>query len=533
MADSRILDQQGKPFKLKDLAEPQTSRIASLHSEFAGHPSRGLTPARLACILEQAEQGDIQAQSDLFEDMEDKDGHIFAEMQKRKLALQTLDWDIVAPRNASSAEKSATDKVKELMQGINDFEDVIFDMADAIGKGFACLEFNGWTTTVGERLPSAITWQPQRWFMVDKATRRNLRLRNNTPDGEDLNPFGWIVHRHKAKSGLLTRNGLHRVLSWPYLFKNYSVRDLAEFLEIYGLPLRLGTYPSGATDKEKSTLMRAVVNIGHAAAGIVPEGMMVEFKEAAKGNKDPFEAMISWCERTQSKVILGATLTSQADGKSSTNALGNVHNEVRHDITHADARQLASTLTRDLVYPIAMLNTTGIEGLHRCPRFVFDCEEPEDLALYSDAIPKLVGVGVPIPVSHVQQKLNIPVPQDDEPVLQRASEAPPNDTVAELVSKILNGGCPSCGVAALKHSPQHKDVANHYVDQLDERTQAAFEKLTDPVQHLVNNATNMAELATGLLKMFEEMDEADLAQAMGDAFAAAELAGRFEVQEGN
>ncbi|SLM64493.1 Mu-like prophage FluMu protein gp29 [Dickeya aquatica] len=49
-------------------------------------------------------------------------------------------------------------------------------------------------------------------------------------------------------------------------------------------------------------------------------------------------SMIEWCERTP-KVILGGTLTSQADGKTSTNALGNVHNEVRHDILVADARR--------------------------------------------------------------------------------------------------------------------------------------------------------------------------------------------------
>ena len=66
-------------------------------------------------------------------------------------------------------------------------------------------------------------------------------------DGAELAPFTWIVHKHQAKSGYLSRSGLHRILAWPFLFKNYAVRDLAEFLEIYGLPLRLGKYPSGAS----------------------------------------------------------------------------------------------------------------------------------------------------------------------------------------------------------------------------------------------------------------------------------------------
>lgn len=86
--------------------------------------------------------------------------------------------------------------------------------------------------------------------------------------------------------------------------------------------------------------MEALVSIGHNASGIIPDNTKIEFKDAAEGQSDPFMAMINWCERTESKVILGGTLTSQADGKSSTNALGNVHNEVRHDLLTADARQL-------------------------------------------------------------------------------------------------------------------------------------------------------------------------------------------------
>jgi len=61
----------------------------------------------------------------------------------------------------------------------------------------------------------------------------------------------------------------------------------------------------------------------------------------------------------------------------------------------------------------------------RCPRFVFDCQEPEDLALYADAVPKLVGVGTPIPVSWLQERLRIPAPEKDKAALSRAAPAAP------------------------------------------------------------------------------------------------------------
>ncbi|MBN0735386.1 DUF935 family protein, partial [Pseudomonas aeruginosa] len=89
------------------------------------------------------------------------------------------------------------------------------------------------------------------------------------------------------------------------------------------------------------TLLRALAALGHNAAGIIPLGMELDFLNAAQGDPAAFQLMIEWCERTQSKAILGGTLTSQADGKTSTNALGNVHNEVRKDLRDADAKLLA------------------------------------------------------------------------------------------------------------------------------------------------------------------------------------------------
>ncbi|HBQ2112093.1 TPA: DUF935 family protein, partial [Klebsiella pneumoniae] len=72
--------------------------------------------------------------------------------------------------------------------------------------------------------------------------------------GAELMPFGWMVHKHNAKTGFTGQSGLYRVLVWPYLFKNFAVRDLAEFLEIYGLPARVGKYMAGATDQDKDAL---------------------------------------------------------------------------------------------------------------------------------------------------------------------------------------------------------------------------------------------------------------------------------------
>ena len=296
MATSRILGPDGQPMQMPDVQTPQTAHLTALQRELQAHPTRGLTPSKLARILDSAEAGDMTAQFELFEDMEEKDGHIASELNKRRRAC-LLEWEVVPPQKSpSSAELKAAAQLDELLQEVPDFEDVLFDVTDAIGKGFVCLEIE-WHRVERYWLPKTITHRPQSWFELHRGYRQELRLRTYAMQdgvpGEALRPFGWITHVHKAKSGYLERSAMFRQLVWPYLFKNYSVGDLAEFLEIYGIPLRVGKYPTSASEVEKLTLLRALATIGHNAAGIIPEGMLMEFHDAATGDPKAFELMMN------------------------------------------------------------------------------------------------------------------------------------------------------------------------------------------------------------------------------------------------
>ncbi|MDA8257951.1 MAG: DUF935 domain-containing protein [Betaproteobacteria bacterium] len=511
---AKILDARGNPIERNTLEEPQTARLASLHQEFADHPARGLTPQKLHSIMTRAEQGDLTAQSDLFEDMEERDTQIFSDMSKRKRALLTIDWRVDPPPNASAAEKALADYARERLDSIADLEDVILDALTAIGHGFSGLEIT-WGRIGNERLPEKIEHRPQSWFTVDQATRSQLRLRGASMDGEPLNPFGWIVHQHKSRSGYIARSGLFRVLVWPYLFRNYAARDMAEFLEIYGLPLRLGKYPSGATQDERRTLLNAVVNIGHAAAGIIPEGMLIEFQEAAKGSQEPFIAMIEWAERSISKAILGQQIGNDSARKGSL-AGAEVDNEVRKDLLKSDARQLQGTLTRDLIYPILAINK-GLSDIRRCPRLVFDFRDVEDLGVFSESLPKLTGIGMRIPAKWAHEKLSIPEAKDGEEVLAAASPAPVATARAALKFR---------PVGQASNPPQTQD---DLTDALDAQGQPAIEDMINQIREMVDKADSLAQLRDWLLDAYAGMDSSKLQQIMALGIATANLAGRFDV----
>lgn len=450
------------------------------------HPSAKITPSKLKQILEDAENGDIQAQHQLFMDIEEQDSSIAANMMTRKRSVLTLDWRIVEPRNATPAEEKLQAEIDELFYQYPNLEDLFVDLMDAVGHGFSALEIQ-WAQVNGKWIPKGFKPCPQSWFKLDKDDSLLLRTPANQM-GEPLRPFGWVVHRHKSRSTQLARDGLYRTLAWLYMYKHYSVRDFAEFLELYGMPIRIGKYGAGATNAEKRTLLRALAEIGHNAAGIMPESMQIELHNvanagAASGN-NPFLQMVDWCEKSIARLILGQTLTSGADGKSSTNALGNVHNEVRRDLMISDAKQIAQTITQQIILPYLQINVDPNIAPHRVPYFEFDTKEYEDLSVFADAIPKLTGIGVQISESWVRDKLGIPEPQEGELILSTAQGEKTDEKTTALSAVFNHGkGCTcGCRAAALSTQNGKKDEQDELDGLIDDAlANAYFNQQLDPM----------------------------------------------------
>lgn len=519
---AQIVDQYGRPLNKEVLKAPQTAQVAQLNRQWPEHPSKGMTIRKLPRILEAAERGDLSAQADLFEDMVERDGHIFSEMAKRKNALLTLDWSIEAPENATAEEKALAATVSSWIRDIPEFEDIILNAAEAIGHGFAAQEIEKWELDGNLWLPTKIKLRPHRWFCTTPENGDEIRLNDGTMQGSELWPFGWLMHTHNAKSGYIAQSGLYRVLVWPYLFKNYSIRDLAEFLEIYGLPARIGTYASGATEEERNTLLHALVTLGHNAAGIIPQGSEIKFEAAAGGQADPFVAMIDWAERTESKIILGATLTSQADGKSSTNALGNVHNDVRHDILVADSKQLEGFF-RSFIRMLLSLNGYSVSA-RRQPRLVFDTRDIEDIKDFSLGVKTLVEAGADsIPVSWVHKKLGIPVAQNDEPVLKMPAQ--------NLMPSVSLSTSPYRGFAALSTSALEIDdpaqVALDNAQTIPDAINQAMQKLIAPMVAALSSGLSPDDALSRIAASYPALDDSQLQQLLTQSLFVADIWGHL------
>lgn len=519
--DARALEQQ----QTEEGDGAGAARVGQLRREFAEHPSKGLTPARLYQILEEAEQGHLKAQSELFEDMEEKDAQIGADLGKRRQLAAELEWQIVPPDGASRAEKMAAEQAAEVFAGL-EVEDLILDLGTGIGHGWANLELP-WARDGAMRHIAQPILRPHAWFRLHPDDQNVITLRDYSATGAELWPLGWIQHRHRAKSGYVARMGIHRMLVWPYLFQNYALGDLAQLLEIYGLPSVLGKFPKNATDKEKSTLLKAVVSMGKDARGIIPDGMSIDFQEAAgKGSSsDVYKTMMDWCERAKAKAILGGTLTSGTGEGTNTNALGNVHERGQQSLIRSDVRQYAGSIQRDILWPMAALNF-GIDDRRRAPRFYLDTSVPEDYKRLADSLPTFVDMGARIPTWWFHEKSGIPRAADDEEILQPKAQPSPFGA--------LKASSPaSQRLAALRQGEPTVD-GEEQAAQLDTLAEAAAppqDAQIDAIRAAVDEASDLEDLQARLVALATELPIDDLAEAMGDALAAAQLAGRADLLE--
>ena len=345
--------------------------------------------------------------------MEERDPHYAAVLGVRKRAVSKLQPAVEAATDGP-LDQDLADAVRMLVRK-PEFGDMLDDCLDALGKGYSAIEII-WDRSGPVWQPGRYEWRDPRFFAFDRVDGRTLMLLDeagNYHNGVPLAPFKWIVHRPKLKSGIPIRGGLARVAALSYMSKSYAITDWLAFSEVFGMPLRLGQYSPNATEGDIRTLINAVANLGTDAAAAIPDSMRIEFTEpgSRQGGDRLFERLATYLDKQVSKAVLGQTMTTD-DGSSKSQA--EVHNSVRGDIQKSDARQLENTVNRDLVRPFIELN---FGSQRRYPRLTLPVLKPTDIEAFTDALQKLVPLGLGVEASVARDKLGLPDPPEGTDVL--------------------------------------------------------------------------------------------------------------------
>lgn len=522
MAKSSLIDPRtNKPFALAKAeltSEQGGASIASVRSPYGEHPVSGLTPGRLARILRGSIDGDAIEYLELAEDMEERDPHYAGVLGIRKRQVAGLDMTVEAAGDDQRSMDMAN-AVRELVERDQFLEEVI-DILDAVGKGFSATEII-WETSASQWMPARLEHRDPRFFRYDFETGRDLLLREAGGD-RPLDPFKWIVHSSKVKTGLPIRGGLARAVAWPFLFKSFNVKDWAVFCEAYGQPVRLGKYHPNATEKDKQTLLRAVASIGTDYAAIIPEGMLIELIEAnVTGNHELFERRCDWLDRQVSKVVLGQTATT--DAIAGGHAVGKVHDEVRGDIEEADARQLGATLNRDLVRPFIDLNYGPQQ---RYPKLRVGRPEEVDVTRLMGNVKTFVDLGGRVGEAVIRDKLGLPDPEDGEELLGAAARPQ-----AQPVPVDGPDAAPAATTAARqRHDHDHEpDAIDRTVDAITgDQWDAVVAPVIDGLAAEIADAQTMGEVRAILDRRADTMSMSQMTELIASLSFQARLSGEAD-----
>ena len=417
-----LLDQYGRPVRLQKLTEPLAEGgMTGIRQTWAGSAASGLTPAKLASILRACDQGELREFLILAEEMEERDPHYSSVLGTRKRAISGIMPQVEAASD-SARDVEIAEAVREEIAEHPGFADLVEDLLDALGKGFSVVEID-WARSASRWTPERFDHRDPRFFTFDRETRRDLRLLDEAGpvEGVALEPFKFITHRARMKSGLTYRGGLARVVAFSWMCKAYTFKDWMSFIETYGLPLRIGKYGPEATKDDVAKLYQAVANIGTDAAAVLPRSMEIAFEKglSLSGPEKIFETFARYIDEQISKAVLGQTMTADSG---SSQAQATVHNEVRHDIAASDARAVSGAINRDLVRAYVDLNF-GVQEVY--PHLTLPVAEPEDIKTKIEGAAKLMERGVTFKMTELRAKLGFSDPEEGDEIAGGAPVPPP------------------------------------------------------------------------------------------------------------
>ena len=513
------------------VARPVVNEIAvqTIRDRYSSYPSQGLTPYRLAAIFKEADQGDVMRQAELFEEMEEKDLHLAGILQTRKLVVSGLEWEVL-PASDAPEDKKIAEAAKEMVEYVENWDDFLLDMLDAVGKGFAVSEIM-WELSEGLWWIKECKWVHQRRFTFNTPTvlleYPRLITDANPVWGEELVPNKFLVHKYRSRSGHAARGGLLRPCAYGYLFKNYDIKDWLVFNELFSVPMRIGKYKQGTPATEIKALKQAVFNLGVDAAAVVSDTTLIELLEtkATGTGATSFQAFADFWDRAMSKAVLGHT--GSVEGTPGKLGSEDQAKDVRQDLLESDAKALMKTIKFQLLAPWTAFNFGPDAGV---PKFDFHFEGEEDLEktarMYGVLVKEVNFEG--IPEDHLYERFDIPRPTAGQKTVKSAQTpwafGPPGPSREDEKKTQANK-------ATLIKNRSTDDWVSSYMQRIAPALQQARAGALDEIEAWLKSLTVpptkqefVSRINTITGSAFASIDKRSVTDAVTDAYTAFRLA---------
>lgn len=286
------------------------------------------------------------------------------------------------------------------------------------------------------------------------------------------------------------------------------------------MPTAVGKYPSGAVKADQKKLLDALAAIAQDAGVIVPEGMLIELLEAARGGAtDSYEKMARYMDEQISECVLGETLSTTAQATGLGSGTATVQNEVRKEIAQADADEISETLNESLLRWIVDYNLPGAGY----PTVWRDFKEATDTGALATRDKSIFAMGFRPTLKYIQETYGGEWTERAVPPAGRGGAVP-------------DGTAPQFAEGADLAAPVDQATEDQRaLAQAAEDFAAQWQRLLGPrVDELIAYAEASGDLATlreRLAELAADLPPEALLEALDRAGFAANLAGRYEAGE--
>lgn len=353
---------------------------------------------------------------DLYDELE-RDPHIAGILRSRKLAVAGMPWDVFPADAEDSASQEQADFVKDKLGALENINQDIYELMGAVGKGFAVSEVKWRVDPDGSHGIEKILNRPQRRFQFD-AVSRTLKLRkiDNPYLGDPLPDRKFIVHRNGSLYENPFGDAVDQSLYWMWLFKKTVLRFWMTYNEVGMASVPIVKHPANAAPELKDEALSIAEQIRSGAYGRIPDNFELLWAEAKNASMtgESYERFIVFVNSEMTKCVKGEVLTTEGSAPSGagSRALGQVHNDVRADITNFDCRAMEGTLNSSAVKWLIDLRYGPQE---RYPRFRFVPDEPGDKKTDSEVVLNLKKAGYTATKDWLEEHFDIELEDKEAP----------------------------------------------------------------------------------------------------------------------
>lgn len=412
-------------------ARPPTDRLTVISAQQeTASIANSLTADRMVTIIRAAEAGNCTDLFRVYLDMLYGCAHLQGEFAKRKLNIVGEPIVIQPADKKNPADVAAADYCRALLSGQTNWLDICIHLLDSELYPVALAEKIYRPAPRGYELAQLVP-VPHRLLDFRTGTLRVFDVDSAglvLGTSHEPDPARYILHRGHLLTGPDQFGGPMRSLLWWWLLSTMDRTWWARFLERFGAPFLLGKYNDN-DDASRSVLESAFALATRLGGLVVTKDTEVDIKEAAASSTgDAYERFITLCHREMSKLIVGQTLSAEAQSTGLGSGVAKGQEGVREDLRKWGALRLGETIRQQLLRPA--LAFAGLPG--NPPMVNWGGITPDETKALADLLGSLKTGGLELTddgVADVSGRINLP--------LQRATQAPnPFQSLTALAANV-------------------------------------------------------------------------------------------------